>query len=103
MLTLQSQKKIVSKIVRLADGRVALAHFLVWVENGEIKGQILSLRTQDGEVTNLKGDNETLCLAGEVKRGEVNFTVKDWYDSPILSPYFSELILVTQAPRAPSL
>ncbi len=100
MLALQTQKKIASKIIKLADGRLALAHFLVWVENGEIKGQLLSLRTQDQ--TDLY-TQETLLLKGDSVKQQSNFTVKDFYQNPILSPYFADLILSSQPTRAPSL
>jgi hypothetical protein len=97
MLALRQENKIISKIVTMADGRVALVHFLVCFENGVLKARIISVRYEDA----IETENNTLSLCGDCKdTGEIVST-KKFYKS-IVSPFASLDFFVSQPTRAPS-
>ena len=90
--------KIVPKIIKMADGRVALVHFLVSIENGELKAKVISVRFS-GEQTTSHASPLAICGACE-KTGEI-ISQKTYYQ-PIVSPYSKLLFFVSQPTRAPA-
>ena len=44
MLAVRTPNKIIPKLVKMADGRMALVHFLVYFEAGELKAKIVSVQ-----------------------------------------------------------
>ena len=100
MLALQTQSRIVPKIMTMADGRVALVHFLVSFEGGVIKAKIVSVRLQSADSVVFKGSNLSLCGSCE-KAGEIVSSQKTY--KSIISPFTSLLFFVSQPTRAPAL
>ena len=99
MLALQTQSRIVPKLMKMADGRIALVHFLVSFENGAIKARILSVRFS-GEQTSFTQDCPlSLCGVSE-KAGEI-FSQQNYYTS-VVSPYVQLSFFVSQPTRAPA-
>ena len=98
MLAVQTQTKVIPKIMKMADGRIALVHFLVFVENGELKAKVISVRFS-GEQTASHVSPIAICGACE-KTGEI-ISQKTHYQ-PIVSPYSKLLFFVSQPTRAPA-
>jgi hypothetical protein len=101
MLTVHQDKKIVSKIIKTPDGRLALVHFLLVVENGKIiNAKPISVQFQENPESFL-GQEEILAISGEVKNpGEI--TSRQNFYNKIISPYSQLLFFVSQRTRAPS-
>lgn len=101
MLAVQNQTKIIPKLMKMADGRIALVHFLVSFENGAIKARVLSVRYSGAEQASVShGCPLALCGASE-KAGVISFE-KSYYEA-IVSPYTKLSFFVSQLTRAPSL
>ena len=82
----------------MADGRVALVHFLVSFENGELKARVISVRFS-GEQTVSHTAPIAICGTCE-KVGEIISAQK--YYEPVVSPYSKLLFFVSQPTRAPA-
>ena len=98
MLAVQTPNKLISKVVKMADGRIALVQFLVSFEGGELKAKAVSVLYQD-ENTISQTTPLTLCGSCE-KAGEI-ISYKKYYEK-IISPYAKFAFLVSQPTRAPA-
>ena len=94
----RSLGKIVPKIMKMADGRLALVHFLVSFENGELKARVISVRFS-GEQTVSYSAPIAICGVCE-KAGEIVSQQK--YYEPVVSPYSKLSFFVSQPTRAPA-
>ena len=82
----------------MADGRIALVHFLVSFEGGELKAKVVSVQYSPSSVVS---NTDTLALCGAcVKSGEIKSEKK--YYKNIISPYAKFAFFVSQPTRAPS-
>lgn len=98
MLAIKAQNKIIPKLVKMADGRIALVHFLVSFEGGELKAKVVSVQYSPESVV---ANSAPLALCGScVKFGEIK-SEKKYYEK-IISPYAKFAFLVSQPTRAPS-
>ena len=82
----------------MADGRLALVHFLVSFENGELKARVISVRFS-GEQTASYSAPVAICGSCE-KVGEI-ISAKTYYE-PVVSPYSKLSFFVSQPTRAPA-
>lgn len=99
MLAIQQQSRIVPKLVKMADGRMALVQFLVTFEAGTIKAKAISICIQDESVISKE---ETLALCGACEKAGEIISRENIYSS-VVSPYSGLLFFVSQPTRAPSL
>ncbi len=98
MLAIQTQNKIIPKLVKMADGRIALVYFLVSFEGGELKARVISVRySGEKTVTN----TNPLSLCGICAKVTEIISEKKFYEK-IVSPYAKFAFLVSQPTRAPS-
>jgi hypothetical protein len=98
MLAVQTQNKIIPKLVKMADGRIALVHFLVSFEGGELKAKIVSVQySRDNSVAN----EAPLAICGSCEKAGEIISEKKYYER-IVSPYAKFAFLVSQPTRAPS-
>jgi len=98
MLALRTQNKIIPKLVKMADGRIALVHFLVSFEGGELKARVISVR-YSGE--NAVANTAPLALCGICAKSTEIVSEKKYYQK-IVSPYVKFAFLVSQPTRAPA-
>ncbi|MCC7004757.1 hypothetical protein IT397_02460 [Candidatus Nomurabacteria bacterium] len=96
MLQIQSQRKIVSRLVKTTDGRTALVYFLVYLENGAVKAKMLSVK-YSSEVN----QDSKLAICGECKIPSIGTIVQKFYKS-VVSPYSKFIFLTSQRSRAPN-
>lgn len=82
----------------MADGRLALVHFLVSYENGELKARVVSVR-YSGEKSVVA--STPLALCGACEKAIRVISLQKYYE-PIVSPYSKLAFLVSQPTRAPS-
>jgi hypothetical protein len=104
MLTAYSRSQFVEKVITDAHGREFKAIFFVTLENGEVKGRLISLRPVVQAILALRGavTDGSLCLSGRCGSNAVE-TPYFAYVAPVASPYFSlEVFLSSQPTRAPS-
>lgn len=98
MLAIQTQNKIIPKLVKMADGRIALVHFLVSFEGGELKARVISVRySGEKKVAN----TAPLALCGVCAKSTEIISEKKYYQK-IVSPYAKFAFLVSQPTRAPA-
>ncbi len=98
MLTVKAPEKIIPKLVKMADGRVALVHFLVSFEGGELKAKIVSVQYSDEKVVENKAP---LAICGACEKLAQVFSEKTYYEK-IVSPYTKFAFFVSQPTRAPA-
>jgi hypothetical protein len=99
MLAIQTQNKIIPKLVKMADGRIALVHFLVSFEGGELKARIVSVQYKD---ENTLAKSTPLSICGACLKSPEIISEKKFYEK-IVSPYAKFAFLVSQPTRAPAL
>jgi hypothetical protein len=98
MLALQTPNKLISKVVTMADGRIALVHFLVSFEGGELKARVVSVQySKNNQVSN----EAPLAICGACEKAGEIISEKKYYQK-IVSPYAKFAFLVSQPTRAPS-
>ena len=98
MLAVQAQNKVIPKIIKMADGRVALVHFLVSFEGGELKARIVSVQYSN---ENTVGSSAPLTICGACEKAGEIVSEKKYYQK-IVSPYAKFAFFVSQPTRAPS-
>jgi hypothetical protein len=102
MLTVAPKKRIVSRIIRGKDGKIAVAYFLVVEWQGQVYAKLIRVE-EVSEVASLpvSGKSQVLALCGhsaEQVCGSLEIKLSS------RSPYFSELesFFTSQMTRAPS-
>ncbi len=82
----------------MADGRIALVHFLVSFEGGELKARVVSVQySKNNQVSN----EAPLAICGACEKAGEIISEKKYYQK-IVSPYAKFAFLVSQPTRAPS-
>lgn len=98
MLAIQARNKLISKVVEMADGRIALVQFLVSFEAGELKAKVVSVQYKNDNVTL---NTKPLVLCGECLKSSEIVSDKKYYQK-IVSKYAQFAFLFSQPTRAPS-
>jgi hypothetical protein len=82
----------------MPDGRIALVHFLVSFEGGELKAKIVSVQySPENTVT----QTAPLAICGTCEKAGEIISEKKFYEK-IVSPYAKFAFLVSQPTRAPA-
>ena len=82
----------------MADGRVALVHFLVSFEGGGLKARIVSVQYSN---ENTVGSSAPLTICGACAKATKIIFQKKFYEK-IISPYAKFAFFVSQPTRAPA-
>jgi hypothetical protein len=98
MLAVQTPNKLISKVMKMADGRIALVHFLLSFEAGELKAKVVSVQySPENPIAN----EVTLAICGACAKSTEIISEKKYYEK-IVSPYAKFAFFVSQPTRAPS-
>ena len=84
--------------MKMADGRIALVHFLVSFEAGELKAKVVYVQYSPDDSVSGK---ETLVICGACAKSTEIISEKKYYEK-IVSPYAKFAFFVSQPTRAPS-
>jgi len=82
----------------MPDGRIALVHFLISFEAGELKARAISVLYKDESIIS---QTTPLALCGACVKSTEIISEKKYYQK-IISPYAQFAFLVSQPTRAPS-